>query len=284
MTASLDGPNPYAAPPKGEFDPAEEFAPVPTVPNTLHGKFQAAFTLFAADIAIFAPLVLFINLPASVVTNYYLITNPGRETEAKAFILGLLVSIFFSPIPLAGMLYTLKRRMLGEPVSLFDSLSQGMNHWLPLLFAQIVKWMILLTGFLPLVVPGFYFAARLALLDPVVVLERPAFPRFRKQEDGDEATGVGWDLFGPHIRSNHLVRGKGWEIFCAMMIFILGLLMISIALAKLPRLEDPPLDMAIACARDNFLELLASVNCVLMFLYYWEAVGAKVPAPEEELD
>lgn len=277
MTASLDEPNPYAAPPSHEGDSLPGASERSGVPGTLSGKFQAAFRMFVADIGIFAPLVLLISLPGDLFINYYAITDPGRETDARLLMVGLLVTLFFGPIPVAGMLYTLKRRMLGEPVNFLDSLSQGMNFWLPLLVFQWIKLSILITGFL-LIVPGVYFLVRLALLESVIVLERPDLRDLRRAFGGSK----GGDIFDPFLRSHALVSGKGWELFRAMMLFAAGFLSLSLALNAIPTSDNVSLELTIACARASLLELIASVNCVLVFLYYWEAAAAKPPEPVEE--
>lgn len=251
--------NPYAAPASNEGESPEGEGRRSPVPGTLIGKFEAAFKIFLADIRIFAPLVLFINLPASLLINYYQASNPGRDTDASLVTLSIVVSILFGPIPVGGMIYALSRRMSGEPVSFVDALSQGMNHWIPLLIPQTAKLAVIILGMIPLIVPGLYFAVRLAVLEPVVVLERSRVP---------------------YLRSNELVRGKGWEILSAIMLFALGFLVLTLGLAAIPETASVPLNVAIGCARDCILALTASVNGVIMFLYYWEAIQVK-PAPEE---
>jgi hypothetical protein len=245
--------NPYAPPKSG----STQSAGPPTVARDLGGKIVTAFRLLLGQLPLFASLVLTIWIPAQLLIELAMASDPNHVDPWAMLRLAFLVEVVFGPICAGAVITALAAQMSGQSTSYPEAMRAGLHHWGRLFGARIVAGLIVLLGLLALITPGIILAIRFSLVDEVVVLEGAGVWAFR--------------------RSTQLTWGRGLAIFLAWAFSILTNLLVALALVLLLSLAGLLNNPFAALVCDALIRVVSVFFTCLLFLFYWEA-------RQEELD
>lgn len=233
-------------------------------------KFGEALSLLWDHIWLFTAIVLTVALPGNVIIK--LITLSAGEANFMATLyVSIWIEVIFAPLYIGALIYALARIKSGKTVTYGEAMNVGLRKWFALFAARFIASIFIGLGLLLLVVPGVMLALRYALLDPAVVLEDKGISESR-------------------ARSAVLTAGRRWEIFGATVLFFLGLVLVSflfyLPFGVIEALEISanlaPVEIIIDCV----ISVAAVIIQIVLFLYYWEAVGGQpgtgAPAPGEQ--
>lgn len=83
----------------------------------------------------------------------------------------VLVGIFWYPVMWGAMTVSVSERYLGREIDAGDAIKRAFGKFGSLVGSVILKWIIIMFGFFLLIVPGFYFIARLFAVPATVLFE-----------------------------------------------------------------------------------------------------------------
>lgn len=222
-------------------------------------KFGEAFSLLFKHIWLFSAIVLTVTLPGNVIIKLVTV-YAGEENFMATFNASIWIEVIFAPLYIGALIYALARIKSGKSVTYREAMAVGVRKWFALFAARFIASLLISLGFLLLIVPGVMLAVRYALLDPAVVLEDKGIAASR-------------------ARSIALTAGRRWEIFGVSVLFFLGLIMVVI-LFYLPfgiveafelSAKLAPLEIIVDCV----ISIASALIHIVLFLYYWEAVGGQ---------
>lgn len=134
---------------------------------------------------------------------------PGAYADAQSanaiaftpgLALGVVVAILLSCFLQATLLSAALAQMSGRKAELSESLSAGLNFFLPLLAVDILYGLAVAAGLVLLIVPGVMIAVAWSAAAPTLIAEHPGIT----------------SVFG---RSAQLTRGNRWRIFALFLIY-----------------------------------------------------------------
>ena len=160
----------------------------------LGGILDQAIRLTKDHLALFFMIVLILYIPLFFVEDYLVsrmdniqhaelmaedldetrLIEIGNELLATLFIgflIFLLMSITIIPLVDAAMIWAVARRYLGEATSVGNALGNAFRVLVPLVITGIIKFIIVVIGFMFLIIPGIYLFFAYFLSPHVVVLE-----------------------------------------------------------------------------------------------------------------
>lgn len=222
-------------------------------------KFGEAFSLLFKHIWLFSAVVLTVWLPGNVLVA--IVTDQaGKDDFMVVFRTIMVIEGVFSPIYVGALLYTLSRIKSGQAVTYREAMAVGVKKWFALFATRFIAGIFIVLGLILLVIPGIILALLFALIDSAVILENKG-------------------IFDSLKRSIALTAGRRWEILGAMLLLFLGLIVLSV-LVYLPfgviealelSVNLTPVQIVVDCA----MSVVALVIQIVLFLYYWEAVGGQ---------
>lgn len=169
---------------------------------------DTALRLITNHFVLFVGLFALMNVPMGLVTDYLTpnLPQPGEEVAADqavdlvnsgiALVLAnvLLLSVLY-PIALAATTHAIAEQYRGRDIGFGDALQYATAHLLPLTGTWMLASLIIALGFLALIIPGIYLALSLALLWPIMVVEKAygmqAIRRSRTLMSGNFARAFG---------------------------------------------------------------------------------------------
>jgi len=219
-----------------------------------------AIQLWIGNLPLLGTLVLTIWLPGHLLVGWSYYSGWEESSEWDVFRMTALIEAICSPIYAGAIVFALPRLIEGKPVPYGEALGVGFQFWGRLFAARFVAGLLILVGLVAFLIPGLVLSVRYALIDATVVLENQGVTSSRE-------------------RSWSLTDGRGWQIFGA--ITIVYLLYLTLATAVYTPLviaeEFWALDLvvyfAVEVVLDCLLDIVYTVNVIVMFLFYWEASG-----------
>ena len=162
-------------------------------------------------------------------------------------ILGLLVTLIFTPVMMVALTTAVASVYLDRPVTIGDAYRAVGNVFKPVIGTALLLDLLMLLGFIALVVPGIYFAVCWSLVVPVMIVEH---------------------RFGMIAlrRSRQLVRGAWWQ---TLGIFLVATLIIRIPAAVLDMLWSsiPALGPILTATMSSIAE---AYSLVVVVIYYFD--------------
>lgn len=151
---------------------------------------DAAVQLVRGHYLVYVMIAALINAPAiAYATMQYDVILGGGPAHINwsAALLSFAVSTSFSLLNESVSIAAMSRPYLGQPLDLGDALGTALRRIIPLILAQIVRFIVMGFGFIVILVPGIYIAVRTFCLSAVVMLEPEASSPFT-------IFGRTWDL------------------------------------------------------------------------------------------
>ena len=163
--------NPYAA----SFAAAYR-EPKPLRPRTFAEIVKTGTVLYTSRFPAVLAITAIVWIPGELVHSYieYFLLDP--EDVRGAFRLAMIMEALVGIIAVAGVTILGAREIRGEPIAWWSALGQGIIAWPRLFATRLVSGIALGLAALCLVVPYFYFAPRLSLMEADTVLEGRAGP------------------------------------------------------------------------------------------------------------
>jgi uncharacterized membrane protein len=226
-------------------------------------KIREAIGLFASNFVLFSLIVLTVWLPGSILLIYlrlYVFPEMTGGDELRMTLQEIRVSQFiegsFGTIYVGALLHALAQLKRGLHPTYRESMTHAGRKCFKLFGTRFGTGFIVLGGLILLIVPGVILALRYALIDAVVVLEGVEGSKARKL-------------------SVNLTEGKRWKIFWTMILTYLGLFisaMIVSCILYLPlSLTGQSDNFVIALIYECISSLLAALQIIVLFLFYWDA-------------
>lgn len=241
-------PQDYYAPP-GASAPSDDFGARLDQPVELVGR---ALNLYFAHWQAYGALGLLLLGPVAAAAHWYALGHPTRQGEFDwgELRINLVGTALVSPLAVASVIALLVARRDGLTMpSLGMALQGAAGQWGPLFAVRFVSGLKILAGLVLLVVPGVYFALRLAVCDEMVVL------------GGERASGSAM------ARSERWTKGRLGQVFSALFVAGLATNVPGTALGVVgSALEMQPLvwlGMAMDCALSPILTIVGA-------LMYWD--------------
>jgi len=130
----------------------------------------AAFAMSVREWRVLVPIVLTVQLPASLAANAiaYKVLPPN---DNRALVVGPWIDAILWPIAAGAIIWTVARRDHDAPADYASAMRFGLTNAGRLFKTQLIVTVLELLGLLALVVPGAVLSVRWTLADPVVVLE-----------------------------------------------------------------------------------------------------------------
>jgi hypothetical protein len=228
-------------------------------------KFVEAIRLCGTNFVLIASIILTVWLPGNLLGEYLIWYAPSDDEVSRSFRVGALIETVFGPIYCGALVYALAQLKNGRRPSYFEAISVGLRTWGRLFSARFLAGLWIVVGLILLVVPGIVLMVRYAFINAVVVLE-----------------GVGGD--SARRRSAELTRGFRWQIFLAGLLFFVTFAPLSFAIRVPYEQFFPALNtMATDVAADCVLDMAYAIVQIVIFLYYWQAIGPAGVEPEPGL-
>ena len=221
---------------------------------------EETFRLLARHFDLFTMIALTVWLPGHLVINYldFFATSKGAaDAAARSFRVAILLEGVFGPLVVAATLAALLTIKQGQPPRYLAAMRWAIILWPRLFLARLVVSVVVLAGLVALVVPGAILLVRLAFVDALVALD-----------------GV---PLGQALRiSNALTDGRRRGIFWTGGFLLAAFLSLVTALSALAGLAE---HFVVQVLVDCLIAVTQTVFTIAMFLFYWEARQAPVPAP-----
>lgn len=158
--------NPYASPIEAESQLA------PAAPQvSLRGILNSGLRLYATNFLTIVAVTLIVWTPLELFQSYmdYFVFDP--EDVRSTFRLQRGLQSFFGIIVTAAVIAVCDAAMRSEQLSIFEALEAGLSAWPRMFWTRLLTGLLLLVAFLALIIPGIYAVFRLALVEPVAVIE-----------------------------------------------------------------------------------------------------------------
>lgn len=197
MSESL---NPYAP-------PAAQIAGFSRDPLRSGEILSKAWFIYRKHFVLIALTVMVVWVPCELLVSYMDAFVFDENDTRRSFKFAQLVGNVFGVIGTAGVIHVAMNHSAGTPAGIGQALAAGLSNWFRMWWAQFLSTLFLLLSFLLLILPFFYLAPRLALVDNVVVCEG--------------LTGT-----AAMRRSEELVQGHYWQMA--------GILCLQLLMACLP--------------------------------------------------
>jgi len=144
------------------------------------------FSLYFKNSFSIVIIVLIISIPVEAIKNYYLFSSVNDGELFKVSAINRIISIVFLSIISPTIIYLIYNRILGEKVSVGNSLFVGLKKWPKIIVYGLLKHILILLGLVALIIPGIIFSLRLLFINIIVTLE---------------------DINGVFLRSKSLTKG-----------------------------------------------------------------------------
>ncbi len=217
-----------------------------TIEENVSNEFRVGDTLsvtFSVFFKKFIPLnilVLIFQVPMliwSVSSGMFTtsIENPGALAAnfGTELIWVLIVSIILSLASAAAVTYGVFLEITGRNINIGECLSKSISVLLPVIFAGIISYIILVVGTILLIVPGIFALMCLFVVIPVVVVEQPGV--FRSLGRSAELTkGNRWSILGLFIVMIAISIGLGLVSQFVTLLFLgMGMSIVAIVISTI---------------------------------------------------
>ncbi len=227
-------------------------------------KIREATELLIRNLPLYSAIVLTIWFPAAILLVYLRLyvfpeTANGNELQmfTQEFRVASLIEVIFGPLCAGAIIHATAQLKQNAPASYGASMAYGAQQSLRLLGARIVYGFMVGLGLLALIIPGIFLALRLALIEPIVVLERLNGLEARK-------------------RSTKLTQGIRWQILGAMLLSLLWITLISTVISMPLSLLGQFQQFAVMVISDCVAYVLYAIPFIILLLFYWEAKEAAI--------
>ncbi len=166
-----------------------------------------AWLIYRKRFSLIALTVMIVWVPCELLISYMDAFVFDENDIRRSFKFAELVGNVFGVIATAGVIHVALQYSKGTPVGVGQALAAGLRNWFRIWWTQFLSTLFLLLSFLLLILPFFYLAPRLALVDNAVVCESLS---------GTAAMR----------RSEELVQGHYWQMA--------GILCLQLLMACLP--------------------------------------------------
>lgn len=197
MSESL---NPYAP-------PAAQITRFPGDPLRSGEILSKAWFLCRKQFVVLTLTVVVVWVPCEVLVSYMDAFVFDEDDIRRSYKFNQLISNVFGVVSTGGVIHVALQYSKGTPAGVGEALATGLRNWFRMSWSQLLSTLFLLLSFLLLILPFFYLAPRLALVDNVVVCE------------GLSGTAA-------MRRSEELVQGHYWQMA--------GILCLQLLVACLP--------------------------------------------------
>jgi len=158
--------NPYASP----TEPETQL--VPAAPSvSFRGILNSGLRLYATNFSKIVVITLIVCTPLEFFQSYMDYFVIDADDFRSSFRLQRALHNFLGIIATAGVIAVCDAAMRGERLSALEGLSEGFSAWPRMFWSRLVSGLLILLAFLALIIPGIYFTFRLALVEPVAVIE-----------------------------------------------------------------------------------------------------------------
>jgi hypothetical protein len=237
--------NPYASP-LGTDTPPQ----LPTPQVSFAQILNCGLQLYISNLAAIVIVTLVIYTPLQFFHSYMDYFVFAEDDLRSSFRLQRALYAFFGIIATAGVIAIGDAAMRGEPLSAWEALGEGLSAWPRMFWSRLLANFLLLAAFLALIIPGIYVFFRLAILEPVAVIEH--------------RSGIGCIK-----RAYQLTQRRFWLMFgvlgSAYAIVILVGFAMAMPLALFPEIDHWLLDIAMSL----LVHVIESIAPILMVAVYF---------------
>lgn len=130
-----------------------------------------AFGIMSRNLPLFLGISLIANIP-NLFIYYKVGLTHGGDGAYSYILLEILSERFFGALSQAMLLYAAFQYLRGRSASIFESVGHGLARFLPVILTSILVTVIIFSGVVLLVIPGFIASAGLVVAIPACVVER----------------------------------------------------------------------------------------------------------------
>jgi hypothetical protein len=223
-------------------------------------KIREATALLFGNLSLYGAIVLTVWLLPSILLIYLRLHSfPMMNTKSEGLIdfqVSCWLELAFGPFCTGAILYATDRLQQGWPATYTASMSYGAKQSLRLLGARLVCGFIVLLGLILLIIPGIILALRLALIEPIVVLERS-------------------NGFDARKRSTELTQGIKWQILGTNLLTYVWSIIVIFLLTVIRELAFSLVGQSESFSAQVIGQLIGQlawvIPTIVCFLFYWEA-------------